>query len=94
MPRFGFEPTTPVQVKTVQALDRAASVIGLCSVPYRCTCVSSLRILAAKKGTVFRSIRTNTSRTLGEVDLKNKRKGDAIAVRCVYYICLATIVLL
>jgi hypothetical protein len=37
MPRVGFEPTTPVfeQVKTVHALDRAATVIDTDSLSYR-----------------------------------------------------------
>jgi hypothetical protein len=36
MPRVGFEPTIPVleQTKTVQALDCAAKVIGLCLILY------------------------------------------------------------
>jgi hypothetical protein len=35
MPRMGFEPTTPVfkRAKTVHALDGAATVIGLCTLP-------------------------------------------------------------
>jgi hypothetical protein len=42
MPRVGFEFTTPVfeRVKTVQALDRAASVIGNLRAQHRCTQLS------------------------------------------------------
>jgi hypothetical protein len=45
MPRAGFEPTIPMfgQAKTVQALDRAATVIGtFCNYVYQTTYLTYL----------------------------------------------------
>jgi hypothetical protein len=52
MPRVGLEPTIPVseRAKTVHALDRAATVIGLIALQYNVTVYTSMYVMMALYG--------------------------------------------